>query len=211
MKKILSITIFLLLFFVGCEKQVNSVNDLDFSSLSVEELANEISKDSVYIKFKENTQKQFNKIKSIAISQEAPISNKVFSEKQVLNQLGFDEEYWEKRQKVMMEKAEYLNSKYELDKKPEDEVKLLFTILQSYTNTVGTVKKGDACQVQFEEDIASVHATYDFMIMYGCPTIALRTGFGGLVACSAGSVYTASLGVAEAIDDYNACMEDKED
>lgn len=164
-------------FFVGCDKQVNSVNDLDFSSLSVEELANEVSKDSVYMEFKENTKKQFDKIESIAISQEAPISNKVLSEKQVLTQLGLDEEYWEKRQKVLMEKAEYLNSKYELDKRSEDKVKLLFTILQSYSNTVGTVKKGNACQVQFEEDIASVHATYDFMIMYGCPIYSFKNRF----------------------------------
>lgn len=206
MKIILSITVCLLLFFVGCEKQVNSVNDLDFTNLTVEELANEVSKDSVYMEFKEITKKQFDKIKSIARSQEAPISSKSISEKQVLNQLGLDEEYWEKRQTVLMEKAEYLNSKYKLDKRSEEEVKLLFNILQSYSNTVGIVKKGDACQVQFEEDIASVHATYDFMIMYGCPTIALRTGFGGLVACSAAAVYNASLGAAQAIDDYNACM-----
>ncbi|MFD2532064.1 hypothetical protein [Gracilimonas halophila] len=137
----------------------------------------------------------------------SPSAFKALSKEEVLDQLGLNEEYWKKREAIMIEKADYLNTKFKLNERSEEEIKSLFKVLYQNSVSQNTLSKGSNCQAQFEADIASAHATYDFMIYYGCTVLALRTGPGGYAACAAGSVYNATLAVAEAIDAYNACME----
>lgn len=204
MKTLLSISFCLVLFFVGCQEQVNNTKSIDYGSLEIQELANEISKDSVYLDLQEQTNDHLDKIMTMLKRKEKSDLKKL-SKEEVLNQLGLNEEYWEKRKTIVLDKANYLNEKFELNERPDEEVKQLFKVLL-YNSSQNTLNKSNNCQAQFEADIASAHATYDFMIMVGCPVMALRTGPGGYVACSAGAVYNATLAVANAIDDYNSCM-----
>ncbi|NGP89629.1 hypothetical protein [Fodinibius halophilus] len=193
-------------FLWGCQEQVSNTKSIDFSSLSVQELAKEISKDSVYVELNKKTTNQFSQIRKKMMNRKTSFS-KNQSKEDVLNQIGLNQEYWEERKILIMEKVNYLKEQFELSKRPEVEVRQLFKILHNIsTSNNNTLNKSNNCQAQFEEDIQSAHRTYDFMIYYGCTIIGLRTGPGGYATCAAGAVYNATLAVATAIDDYNACM-----
>lgn len=207
MKTLLSILTCFILLFVGCQEQVNNSEEIDFSSLTIQELADVISKDTVYLDLQQQTKKHFDDIKMMMKENKTPAAFKTLSKKEVLDQLGLNEEYWEKREAIMIKKVDYLNNKFKLNERPEEEVKTLFKVLYQNSFSQKSLSKGGNCQAQFEADIASAHATYDFMIYYGCTVLALRTGPGGYAACAVGSVFNATLAVAEAIDAYNACME----
>ena len=122
--------------------------------------------------------------------------------------MGLNEEYWEQRKAAMIKKADYLNSKFELHERSEKEIKQLFQVLYKNSISQNTLNKSSDCQAQFEDDISEAHANYDSAIFVICPIIAISTGSGagGYGACAAGAVYKATVEVAQAIDDYNACM-----
>lgn len=107
----------------------------------------------------------------------------------------------------MIEKVDYLNTRFKLNERTEEEVKSLFKVLYQNSVSQDYLSKGGDCQTQFEADIADAHSTYDFMIMYGCTILALKTGPAGYVACASGAVWNAAYASAKAIDDFYACME----
>lgn len=206
MKALLSITVCMVLFFMGCQEQALNTESIDYSRLSVVELSDEVSKDPVFIDLHNQSNSEFSKMAAMIKNEKNSEQAKNFSNEEILDQLGLNEEYWEKREKDIVDKALYLTDKFMLDERPEEEVIRMFKFLYNKTFSQSTLSendKSDSCLIKFKEDIAEAHANHDFSFSVKCPLKANTTGYS---ACSSNAAYTAVVAIANAIDEYNASM-----
>lgn len=211
MKSLLSLTVSLFLFFVGCQEVVLDTGKIDYSRLTVVELSDALYEDPVFVALHNQSNSEFSKMANMIEREKNSEQTKSLSKKEIFDQLGLNEDYWENIEKDIVDKARYINDKFMLDERPEEEINRLFEFLYNrrFSQEFPLALNSDSetsCQLKFKEDIAEAHARYDFSFALKCPVIANGAGSGNYPACSSSSAYNTVVAIVNAIDDYNAEM-----
>lgn len=211
MKSLLSLTVCLVLLFVGCQEVVLDTGKIDYSRLSVVELSDALYEDPVFVALHNQSNSEFSKMATMIEREKNSEQNKSLSKKEIFDQLGLNEGYWESIEKDIVDKARYINDKFMLDERPEEEINRLFEFLynrrfsQEFLFDLNSDSE-TSCQLKFKKDIAEAHARYDFAFALKCPVIANGTGSGNYPACASNSAYNTVVAIVNAVDDYNAEM-----
>ena len=211
MKSLLSLTVCFVLLFVGCQEVVLDTGKIDYSRMTVVELSDALYDDQVFVALHNQSNSEFSKMATMIESEKNSDQTKSLSKKEIFDQLGLNEGYWENIEKDIVDKARYINDKFMLDERSEEEVKRLFEFLynrrfsQEFLFDLHSDSE-TSCQLKFKEDIAEAHSLYDFSFALKCPVIANGEGSGNYPACSSNSAYNTVVAIVNAIDDYNAEM-----
>ncbi len=211
MKSLLSLTVCLVLLFVGCQEVVLDTGKIDYSRMTVVELSNALYEDPVFVALHNQSNSEFAKMATLIEHEKNSEQTKSLSKKEIFEQLGLSEAYWESIEKDIVDKARYINDKFMLDERPDEEVNRLFEFLYNrrFSQEFLFDLRSDSetsCQLKFKEDIAEAHARYDFSFALKCPVITNAEGSGNYPACSSNSAYNTVVAIVNAIDDFNAEM-----
>ncbi|MEP5943061.1 MAG: hypothetical protein ABJ356_00795 [Balneola sp.] len=129
MKSLLSLTVCFVLLFVGCQEVVLDTGKIDYSRMTVVELSDALYDDPVFVALHNQSNSEFSKMATMIESEKSSEQTKSLSKKEIFDQLGLNEGYWENIEKDIVDKARYINDKFMLDERSEEEVKRLFEFL----------------------------------------------------------------------------------
>lgn len=147
MKKSTTFISLVIITIMGCLNEVNNTDTFNYNSLSIEELANEVVKDSVFLYMYNQTKSQFKRITNTM--NEIKSENLMnLSQEEILNRLGLNESYWEKRRVDNVKQAEYLNDKFKLSERSEDEIKNFFKLLYEKSKLQKSFGINSNCQAR---------------------------------------------------------------
>jgi hypothetical protein len=190
----------LLLFLTFCSKdqglEIVETND---------NIAEMISSDPAWIELSANNYMFIDRTVTILKSKINKLDNlNTIDENMITDYLGYSDQEINTYAVSILNNIKILDSKYNLQKLNPSQIEKLTCDLSNYS--MREVKSAGICEDQFEEAFDDLHATYDSGVKL-CAIVTLATGGGGFIPCNAVNIYKACMSAAEAIDEYNACID----
>lgn len=220
MFKVLFGVLFMLTISCSQEDDLLEMNQIKLqqNELLSKDIESKIAADELYIEFNSQTLSYLKTIKKSIRKNNVDVQS--ITEKSSIEDLSelldLPDDYLLSNYMEIYDTGQALIEKYDLIRLEEQQVQTVFSNVRNL-NKIKNLKfrantlrlKSNNCEEQFADDFNEIHDAYDSGIIV-CGFWAIMTAGGATLPCYTTLVTGTLIRIAEAIDDYNQCVENNE-